>query len=60
MLKHRTSGELRSYELGHGALLVMSGRTQQQWVHALPKTRRPVAPRINLSFRVIAARAAVR
>jgi alkylated DNA repair dioxygenase AlkB len=57
VLKHRRTGELRSYELGHGALLVMSGRTQLDWVHALPKTRRPAGPRINLTFRVIVARA---
>ncbi len=56
VLKHRRTGELRSYELGHGALLVMSGRTQLDWVHALPKTRRPAGPRINLTFRVIVAR----
>jgi alkylated DNA repair dioxygenase AlkB len=58
VMKHRKSGELRSYELGHGALLVMSGRTQLEWVHALPKTRRAVAARINLTFRVIDGRAA--
>jgi alkylated DNA repair dioxygenase AlkB len=55
VLKHRRTGELRSYELGDGALLVMSGRTQLDWVHALPKTRRPAGPRINLTFRVIVA-----
>jgi alkylated DNA repair dioxygenase AlkB len=58
VLKHRRTGELRTYELGHGALLVMSGRTQLDWVHALPKTRRPAGPRINLTFRVIVARKA--
>jgi alkylated DNA repair dioxygenase AlkB len=53
VLKHRRSGARRSYELGHGALLMMSGRTQRDFVHAVPKTARPVAPRINLTFRVI-------
>jgi alkylated DNA repair dioxygenase AlkB len=60
VLRHRRSGQRRSYELGYGALLVMSGRTQLDWVHALPKTRRPVGPRINLTFRVITARHARR
>jgi alkylated DNA repair dioxygenase AlkB len=55
VLKHRTSGARRAFELGHGALLVMTGRTQQRYVHALPKTQRPVGPRINLTFRVIEA-----
>jgi len=38
-------------ELAHGDLLVMSGRTQQQWLHAVPKTSQPVGPRVNLTFR---------
>jgi alkylated DNA repair dioxygenase AlkB len=53
VLKHRRRGARREYELGAGALLVMSGLTQQEFVHALPKTRRPCGPRINLTFRVI-------
>jgi alkylated DNA repair dioxygenase AlkB len=55
VLKHRRTGVRRSYELGEGALLLMSGRTQLDWVHALPKTARPSGPRINLTFRIIRA-----
>lgn len=40
-------------ELASGSLLVMSGATQSNWRHAVPKTRRAVKPRINLTFRVI-------
>lgn len=36
-----------------GSLLLMQGPTQHQWLHALPKTARPVAPRLNLTFRQI-------
>lgn len=39
--------------LQHGSLLVMGGDMQQHWQHAVPKTRRPVAARINLTFRRI-------
>jgi len=39
--------------LGHGSCLVMRGDSQRDWLHALPKTKRPVGPRINLTFRVI-------
>lgn len=53
VLKHRRSAARHCYELGEGALLIMSGRTQLDWVHALPKTRRPVGERINLTFRII-------
>ena len=42
-------------ELPHGSLLLMSGDTQANWQHALPRTARPVAPRLNLTFRRIHA-----
>ena len=40
-------------ELPHGSLLVMRGDTQTRFRHALPRTARPVGPRINLTFRQI-------
>ncbi|TGE26489.1 alpha-ketoglutarate-dependent dioxygenase AlkB family protein [Hymenobacter metallicola] len=40
-------------ELTSGSLLVMRGLTQQQWLHAVPKTAQPVGPRLNLTFRRI-------
>jgi len=42
--------------LPHGSLLCMGGATQHHWVHALPKTQRPVGERINLTFRRIQLR----
>ena len=39
-----------------GSLLVMRGATQRNWMHCVPPTRRPVGPRINLTFRHIRAR----
>ena len=38
-------------DLPTGSLLLMRGPTQQHWQHALPKTARPVGPRLNLTFR---------
>ena len=38
-------------ELEQGSLLVMRGVTQHYWRHQLPKTRRAVGQRINLTFR---------
>ena len=38
-------------DLPAGSLLLMSGSSQAQWQHALPKTARPVSPRLNLTFR---------
>jgi alkylated DNA repair dioxygenase AlkB len=42
-----------SLELAHGSLLVMAGSTQHYWQHQVAKTRRPCAPRLNLTFRLI-------
>jgi alkylated DNA repair dioxygenase AlkB len=40
-----------SFALGHGDLLVMGGSCQRTWEHAVPKTSRPVGPRISVQFR---------
>lgn len=39
------------HPLGHGDLLVMGGSCQRTWDHAVPKTARPVGPRISVQFR---------
>lgn len=39
--------------LNHGSLFVMKGSTQKFWEHEVPKTKRDVLPRINLTFRYI-------
>ncbi|SIT89902.1 alpha-ketoglutarate-dependent dioxygenase AlkB family protein [Pontibacter indicus] len=53
--RHRTRKDLPPVKLTlqHGSLLLMQGATQQHWHHQLPKTSRPIAPRINLTFRTI-------
>jgi len=56
VMRHRATGERREWTLGDGSLLVMRGRTQRLWRHALPKTAAPVGPRLNLSFRVVGAK----
>jgi alkylated DNA repair dioxygenase AlkB len=39
--------------LPHGSLLLMSGASQREWQHSLPKRKRISKPRINLTFRQI-------
>ena len=55
MLRPRANGAhrgpARRYELGHGDLIVMGGSCQRTWEHAVPKTARPVGPRISVQFR---------
>ncbi|MFN5187088.1 MAG: alpha-ketoglutarate-dependent dioxygenase AlkB, partial [Planctomycetota bacterium] len=41
------------FVLGHGSLLIMAGNMQQHWQHEVPKTKRPVGKRINLTYRMI-------
>jgi alkylated DNA repair dioxygenase AlkB len=50
-LKHRRLPERLTLDLPHGSCLIMAGATQHHWLHQLPKTARPVGPRINLTFR---------
>ncbi|MGH1481596.1 MAG: alpha-ketoglutarate-dependent dioxygenase AlkB family protein [Geminicoccales bacterium] len=50
-LKHRHADERVSLDLAHGSCLVMQGRCQACWRHQLPKTKKQVLPRINLTFR---------
>ncbi len=38
---------------GNGSLLIMRGDTQTSWRHCIPKTRKVVEPRLNLTFRQI-------
>jgi alkylated DNA repair dioxygenase AlkB len=53
-LRHREHPHLRQQlDLTHGSVLLMKGSTQQCWQHQIPKTRKPVLPRINLTFRTI-------
>jgi alkylated DNA repair dioxygenase AlkB len=53
-LKHNSNiDQKKSIVLEHGSLLLMKGTTQHFWKHQIPKTAKPVGPRINLTFRVI-------
>jgi alkylated DNA repair dioxygenase AlkB len=53
VLKHPASGEKREFNLPPGSLLVMGGASQHHWRHGVPKNRKPVGPRINLTFRLV-------
>ena len=55
MLKHKFKAEKEpiTLNLNSGSLLLMKGKTQECWLHQVPKTKKEVAPRINLTFRKI-------
>lgn len=50
-MKRRDGSGHCSYVLGHGDLLVMGRGVQPDWLHSVPRTRRHVGERINLTFR---------
>ncbi len=51
MLRPRGGGESIRQSLGHGDLIVMGGSCQRTWEHCIPKSSRPVGPRISIQFR---------
>lgn len=51
--KHKKTGETISIMLEHGSLLLMKGKTQANWLHRLPPTKKKLSPRVNLTFRTI-------
>jgi alkylated DNA repair dioxygenase AlkB len=51
LLRPRSGGGVLRHNLGHGDLIVMGGSCQRTWEHAVPKTSKPVGPRISIQFR---------
>lgn len=53
-LKHKKITTLKhKLSLQNGSLLVMKGETQHYWLHQIPKTKKPIDKRINLTFRFL-------
>jgi len=52
-LRHKFRKDVPQVEIAlhHGSFLIMAGKTNSFWEHAVPKTARDVLPRINLTFR---------
>jgi len=51
LLRPRGGGASLRFPLGHGDLIVMGGSCQRTWEHAVPKTTKPVGPRVSVQFR---------
>lgn len=52
-LKHKVENTKIDILLENGSLLLMSGTMQKNWKHQIPKTKKPLNSRINLTFRRI-------
>lgn len=50
-LRSNRGGKPTDFWLEHGSLLLMKPGCQQEWVHQVPKTSKPIGERINLTFR---------
>ncbi|MEZ4900463.1 MAG: alpha-ketoglutarate-dependent dioxygenase AlkB [Spirosomataceae bacterium] len=48
--RHKHTKETISVVLEHGSLLLMKGTTQTYWQHSLPRTKKVLQPRINLTL----------
>jgi alkylated DNA repair dioxygenase AlkB len=54
ILRHKRNKQTVRLELEDGSLLLMSGRLQENWLHGINKSARPLGERLNLTFRYIA------
>ena len=53
VLEHQQTREKREWSLGGGDVLLMGGPLQRQWRHRVPRTKKRVGARLNLTFRVV-------
>ncbi len=51
LLRPMGGGPAIRHDLGHGDLLVMGGSCQRTWEHSIPKSARPLGPRISVQYR---------
>lgn len=54
LLRHKSDKAIPRQELllEHGSLLIMADQLQHHWQHSIPKTKRIMQGRINLTFRL--------
>jgi alkylated DNA repair dioxygenase AlkB len=52
-LRHLKNKHRISVPLTNGSFLLMKGKTQHYWEHCIPKTKKIIGSRINLTFRLI-------
>ena len=53
IFQNKQTKEKVTFDQPHGSLLVMQGKTQDHWKHAINKSKKIDKPRINLTFRNI-------
>lgn len=58
-IRPRGGGLSRSWQVGHGDLLIMGGACQHDWEHRVPKMAKVAGPRLSIMFRHDLAREAL-
>ena len=53
VFRNKINKEVLTIPQTHGCLILIDGKTQKNWQHAIKKTRKVIGPRINLTFRNI-------
>lgn len=54
-LRARRGQQSLTLEMAHGDLVIMAGRCQEEFVHAIPKQPRLLEPRLSITFRRVGA-----
>ena len=55
-MRDEKAGRARAaVDLESGSVLLISGEAIERWWHRVPKSSRPVGPRVNLTFRHMVA-----
>ena len=49
--ENRKGAKSEKFLLNHGSMIVMKEMTQKSHIHSVPKTKKRIGPRINLTFR---------
>ena len=49
-IRPRDGGRSKTFVVASGDLVVMGGRCQKDWVHAVPRETTPTGPRISVNF----------
>ncbi len=52
-IRHNKTKQTLTVEMTNGSLLLMDGDLQKKWQHSVPKRKRTISSRINLSFRYV-------
>ena len=55
LVRPKNGGASRGIDLQNGSLLIMQDDSQARWVHSIPRTKKNLGLRINLTFRLVLA-----